>query len=773
MPESTPYILLAEDEAGHAAAIQRAFRAVGNHAEFEVVGSLRECKASLSVRTPDLLLLDLNFPDGNALALLSTLTEASAFPVLAMTSLGNEQIAVEAMRAGALDYLVKSPEVFAAIPKAVERGLREWHLRREHLSALRRHAESEARYHSVMSALSDGIVSTARDGAITAWNPAAERILGLTGDQLLGMTDFDPDWRAIHEDGSPFSLETHPGRLVLRTGVPQSNVIMGIQKPDGTLTWISINAVPIFDAEDPLPASAVVSFSDITDRKRSEDVLRRISTAVEQSPVSIVITDTKGAIEYVNPKFTAVTGYTSTEVLGQNPRILKSGELSPEAYAELWNAILAGKVWQGEFHNRKKNGELYWEHASISPIRDGRGVITSFVAVKEDITERKAAEQTRMALERQVLHDQRVESIGVLAGGIAHDFNNILTAILGNTEVALYRLGAADPLRKNVESIQAAGRRARDLVQKILLFSRKTELHREPVVVARVIEEALKLLRAVIPSTITLRVELDTAEGMVLMDSGELNQVVMNLCVNAAHSMRESILGVLTVSARRVFKDDRDWIELGVGDTGSGIAPEIRDRIFDPFFTTKPVNEGTGLGLSVVHGILQRAGGTIEVESEVGAGTRFRILLPEVHAPGSSPTVEGETEVLPSLRGHLLLVDDELPIQEMLTQALIAAGCTLVACGDGQEALQTLLAHPGAFDAVISDQTMPRMTGLQLAQQVSQIQPGLAFILMTGLTSDLDSATLEASSISTVILKPALPSDVIRALAPLLINAQK
>lgn len=498
---------------------------------------------------------------------------------------------------------------------------------------------------------------------------------------------------------------------------------------------------------------------------RMAERLQTISTAVAQSPVSVVITDTKGAIEYVNPKFTEVTGYALEEILGQNPRILKSGECSPETYRMLWHTILAGGTWRGEFHNRKKNGELYWEQASISPIRNSQGIITRFVAVKEDITQRKAmeaslrkseahhrslvegvpgivyafsatrggfyysprvadllghapeelyarsmlwhdaihpedaplverciqeaaagrpfhieyriqdaggqyhwfddrsteirrdgeetiiegfvlditerklAEQERLELEKSILHDHRLESLGVLAGGIAHDFNNILTSILGNAELTGLRLGKDHPLRANADNILIAARRARDLIQKILLFSRQNESEREPVKASQAVEAVLAQLRKVLPATLDLQVEVEPSGMVVLMNPAEMQQVLLNLCMNAIQAMRSNPGGTLTLSVRRKVQDEGHWIEFVVGDTGPGIPPEVRERIFEPFFTTRGVDEGTGLGLSVVHGIIKRAGGSILVESEPSAGARFRILLPAAADPDGSVPV--------------------------------------------------------------------------------------------------------------------------------------
>jgi len=638
MTESPPYILLAEDEAAHAAAIERAFQVAGSRAELRVVGTLGECQAALASRTPDLLLLDLHFPDGNALTFLAAHSVTAAFPVLAMTSLGNEQTAVEAMKAGALDYIVKTPESLVAMPKAVERGLREWQLRLEHLNALQRVAEAEHQYRTL-----------ADSGMGLIWTSGLDKLCNYFNRTWLEFTG-----RSLEQEmGNGWLEGVHPEDLQRCMGI----------------------------------------YSE------AFDLRERFSM---------------------------------------------------------------------EYRLRRTDGEYRWIQDDGCPRYDQRGEFLGYLGYCLDITHRKEVEQARLELERQVLHDQRVESLGVLAGGIAHDFNNILTAILGNSELVLNRLDAADPLRKHLENIQIGGRRAKDLVEKILLFSRQIDSRPESLVVASAIEDTVKLLRAVLPSTITMQIDVDTAEAAVLMDPTELHQVVMNLCVNAAHAMREGIMGVLTIAAHRISRQGRDWIELVVGDTGSGIPLEIRSRIFDPFFTTKGIHEGTGLGLSVVHGIIQRAGGSIEVESELGKGSQFHILLPEVIGLDFSRAAKAPVEEGRSHQGHILLVEDEPTIRELLAEAMAHAGYTVEPCADGQEALAKGLSNPGLFDAVISDQTMPRMTGLQLAQALTHSRPGLPFILMTGLASSIDASTLKAAGVSVLLLKPIFPSDLVRALGVLL-----
>jgi PAS domain S-box-containing protein len=413
---------------------------------------------------------------------------------------------------------------------------------------------------------------------------------------------------------TPFSCEYRvqiPGRALqwVHTGSKPE------MQPDGSVTWYGYS-------------------SDVTLRKVTDESLQKISVAVEQSPVSIVLTNASGKIQYVNPKFTEVTGYSPEDVLGQNPRILKSGEHPAEMYSRLWETLLSGETWRGEFHNRKKNGELYWEQASISPIKDADGVVTSFVAVKEDINQRKLAEQIRADLERKLVHRDRIESLGILAGGVAHDINNILMVVLGNAERALEKLGPECPeIADKIQKIQAAGEDARDVVKQILDFSRLSEDFAVTVAVSSSVGKVLEMLHGAIPHWVEVQCHDESCGAVVRIDPTKFKQLLMNLCMNAIQAMSGRERGLLRILVRRTGTSDQPTLEVAVSDDGVGIAAENLTRIFDPFFTTKNVNEGTGLGLSVVHGIVTGVGGTIEVESEIGVGTCFRMQFPQCPDP--------------------------------------------------------------------------------------------------------------------------------------------
>ncbi|MBI4470840.1 MAG: PAS domain S-box protein, partial [Acidobacteria bacterium] len=348
---------------------------------------------------------------------------------------------------------------------------------------------------------------------------------------------------------------------------------------------------------------------------------------MEQSPASVIITDPEGRIEYVNPKFTQVSGYTFEEVKQKNPRVLKSGEADPEFYEQLWKTIKSGGEWTGEFHNRKKNGELYWELASISPIKNRAGEITHFVCVKEDITARRAMEEALRASEEQLRQAQKMESIGTLAGGIAHDFNNILTGILGFTDLAMAEASTAGPAHSHLQQIRQLADRAAALTRQLLTFARRQVLDRECINLNDSVTALSTFLRRVIGEVIDLQLDLAGDLKNVDVDVSQMDQVLVNLCVNARDAMPGG--GRLIISTRNVQFKPADvhlppeaepgaYVLLAVSDTGIGMDNATRERIFEPFFSTKAVGRGSGLGLSTAYGIIRQQCGSISVQSQPG-----------------------------------------------------------------------------------------------------------------------------------------------------------
>jgi PAS domain S-box-containing protein len=501
---------------------------------------------------------------------------------------------------------------------------------------------------------------------------------------------------------------------------------------------------------------------DITKRKRAEEDYTRLATAIEQAGESVVITDSHGKIVYVNPSFEAITGYTQQEAVGQNPRILKSDEHTKEFYKDMWNTITNGTVWRGHLINKKKDGTLYDEEATISPVKNTSGKIINFVAVKRDVTE-------EIKWEDKLRQAQKMEAIGTLAGGIAHDFNNILSAIIGYTELAEYEVPEGSKTRKNLREVLNAGRRARDLVKQILAFSRQGEQERKPLQVSHIIKETLKLLRASLPTTIEIRQFIENETGIIEADPTQLHQLLMNLCTNAAHAMNNNG-GILEVGIRdvEVGREDRGsaflnvphgtYVMLTVRDTGHGMSVEVLNRIFDPYFTTKEKGDGTGLGLAVVHGIVKSHGGAITVYSEEGKGSTFNVYFPAI----KKKVVQNEAKPELLFTGHqrILFVDDELPLVDIGKKMLEHLGHKVIIRTSSLEALEAFRSSPDKFDLVITDKTMPQMTGFDLAKELKRIRPDVPIILCTGFSDTTDVDKAKAVGVSGLVMKPIVTSEM-------------
>jgi len=485
--------------------------------------------------------------------------------------------------------------------------------------------------------------------------------------------------------------------------------------------------------------------SEIIERKQAEEQLIKLFRAVEQSPVTVIITDIDANIEYVNPKFTQLTGYTFEEVIGKNPRILKSGEISPEEYKLLWETITSGREWRGEFHNKKKNGELYWESASISPIRNSKGDITHFLGVKEDITERKQAEKEMAVLQEQLRQSQKMEAIGRLAGGVAHDFNNLLTVIKGYSQLSLTEIKEGNPLRGNIEEIRNAADRAADLTRQLLAFSRRQIMELKVLDLNTISQNLEGMLHRLIGEDIELTILSGDDLGRVKVDPGQIEQVIMNLAVNAKDAMLKG--GKLTIETANVVLDEEyarkhvavkpgHYVMLSVSDTGTGMTPEVRERVFEPFFTTKQKGKGTGLGLSTVYGIVKQSGGNIWVYSELGRGTTFKIYLPQVDEAPEELTEKVETKEIPRGIETVLIVEDDKEVRKLAARILENQGYKVLEASQGSEALPLCKEYQKQIHLMLADVVMPGLDGRELADRVKSFHPGMKVLYMSGYTDN-------------------------------------
>jgi signal transduction histidine kinase/ActR/RegA family two-component response regulator len=400
--------------------------------------------------------------------------------------------------------------------------------------------------------------------------------------------------------------------------------------------------------------------------------------------------------------------------------------------------------------------EKRWSNEDIGMLR----VVSNLFAMA---LERKRGEEEKHNLEERLRHSQKMEAIGLLAGGIAHDFNNILGAVIGYTELAVMDIPADSHTRYNLVQVLSAAERAKDTIKQILTFSRKSKEEKTLIYLSDVVKEALNLLRSTLPATIEIRPELDSTLIPLIANPTQINQVIFNLCTNAAYAMREKG-GILTVALKEI-KNDADsprlkrmapgrYQVLSVGDTGPGMPPEIRDRIFEPYFTTKGKGEGTGMGLAIVHGIVKNHGGDIELVSEPGTGTTFHVYLP---VTGEKPAAVPDKEQNQSVQGgteRILFVDDEYLLVDVGEKMLTKLGYRVVTKTDGIEALEMFRADPDRFDLVITDQAMPHMTGIRLTGELKALRPDIPVILCTGFSEEIDEENYKARGISGFIMKP-------------------
>jgi PAS domain S-box-containing protein len=461
-----------------------------------------------------------------------------------------------------------------------------------------------------------------------------------------------------------------------------------------------------------------------------QKTLSTLNKAIEQSEEIFAIIGLDRNIQFVNPAMERIIGCSAAEMIGQEPVWNNAKGFSPD---KIWQLLNQGKVWSGNVVGRNKSGALFDLEVKITPVRDEKGAIISFLEIGRDTTNERR-------LEAQLRQGQKMEAIGTLAGGIAHDFNNILSAVFGYAELALIPREDQAKTTHYIQGILSAAGRARELVGQILTFSRQTEREYIPIEPRYQIKEALKLLRASIPATIEIQ-DAVNSNSLMLGDPTQLHQVIMNLCTNAAHAMRENG-GVLKVSLDDIIVDEHFaklhpgidsglYLQLKVSDTGCGIAVENQERIFDPFFTTKQKGEGTGLGLSVVHGIVKSFNGYISLYSEQGKGTEFTIYFPIISNTGVHIN-KSDNITLPMGNERILLIDDEVNITAIEKEMLESLGYSVVVFNESTAALEHFRTAPDAIDVVITDFTMPHMTGLDLVSQLKIIRCDIPVILCSG-----------------------------------------
>ena len=586
------------------------------------------------------------------------------------------------------------------------------------------------------------------------WSDETYRIFGVTPQDFV--PSYESNGKFIHPDD--FAKYTRSFEHALQTGEPLDFEVR-LMANNGLVKHCQVRAKTISD-DSGQPIRFIGTVMDITDRKRAEAEHLRLVTAIEQSAEAVMITNTSGNIEYVNPAFTRMTGYSREEVLGLNPRILKSEKQDPAFYQKLWATISKGEIWRGEVSNRKKDGSLFTEEMNIAPVRGELGEITHYIATKQDVTERRH-------LEEQFRQAQKMEAVGRLAGGIAHDFNNLLTIIIGYSEMAQEDLDPQGRTASYLAEILRAGNRAASLTRQLLAFSRQQVLAPRVLDLNALVDDVAKMLRRLLGEDIDLVIVPDSALGRVKADSGQIDQILMNLAVNARDAMPQG--GKLTIETANVDLDEAYadshvvvppgcYVMLAMSDSGIGMDAETQSHIFEPFFTTKEKGKGTGLGLAMVYGTVKQSGGFIWVYSEPGGGTTFKIYLPRVEDADGSVQASAARGRPVTGSETILLVEDEEGLRALAARILQDRGYTVLESTSPEDALQIGERHKGPIDLLLTDVVMPKMSGRMIAEHLALLRPDMKVLYMSGYTDDA-SVHHEVREEGTAFLqKPFTPS---------------
>ena len=783
------HILLIEDEGDHADLIQRALANAAPPYKISLAQNLAEARALATQNLPDLALVDYRLPDGSGYEFVGW--AADRFPVILLTAFGNERTAVEAIKAGALDYVIKSPEMFADVAHLVERSLRDWKNLHEHKQA---ESRLEAINHLLATMGPDFTGNVTRliellvqeTGAqmafysqvngkklrtVAAWEVskylpgcsacgciACEKIINYAAGhfQDVRAAKLNPEADALFSYVS--ESHTHLGQIVRRQNEPVGVICLFFDRQHQLTT-----------ADRRLLGILASALGAEENRKRTDDELRamdgRYRQIIQTANEGIWVTDEQDRLTFVNQRMADLLGYSHTELLGRPVReFIETADLADHEF----KVQMAHRRQSTQFERRlrRKNGSELLVWMSGSPLFDDDGNFRGAFAMLTDLTERRQ-------LESQLRQVQKLESIGQLAGGVAHDFNNILAAIMMHLSLLHQNPNLDLETTEAIKDLEAETKRAANLTRQLLMFSRRSVMQLRSVDVNDVVQNMLKMLRRLLGEHISIVFESQSHLPPIEADIGMIEQVLMNLAVNARDAMAKG--GSLTIATTVVEMDVEaaklnserrlgKFVGLSVADTGVGMDEAILKRIFEPFFTTKEVGKGTGLGLPTIHGIVKQHQGWIEVESQPGSGTIFRVYLP-AKLNLAAPIAETHTSPAPVPRGHgtLLLVEDEAIVRRPIGIYLRKLGYHVLEAANGNQAFEIWREHRDQIDLLYTDMVMPEgFNGLELAEHMRLEKPGLKVIISSGYSTEISNQGVPADTGFFYLAKPS-PSALIAA----------
>ena len=754
-------IMIVEDNAITAMDIENQLKNLGYGVTAKVSYG-EEAIQKAKENTPDLVLMDIVLKgEMDGIEAAEEIRTQLDIPVIFLTSFADKDRLKRAKLAYPFGFLLK-PFQNKDLKVTIEMALYVFKVDAERTQAEEALRESEKFLQDVFNAIRDGISVLDLNLKIIRVNSWMEEMYPKEGD-LAGRKCYEVYQK--RDTPCPWC----PSLKAIETGEIHSAIVPypSEENPTG---WIEVSSFPLRNTEGDM-VGVIEHIKDIAQHIQIQSALKKANDIINRSPAVVFLWKNaeEWPVEFASDNVKELFGYAVEEFSSGKVSYVETVHPDDlERVAEEVSTFSKEKERKEFYHEPyriiTKNGEVKWLDDRTYIRRDEKGNITHYEGIVIDITDRMRIEEDKKKLETQLQQAQKMETIGTLAGGIAHEFNNILSIIIGNAEVALDDV--PDSFAKEcLDEIRSASLRASDVVRQILSFARKSITERKPVQISPIIKDSIRLLRASIPATIKISQNISCKFDTVLADSTQISQVVMNLCTNAAQAMGEHG-GVLKVTLKNVEFENQDagldlkpgrYVKLTVSDTGHGIEPEIADRIFDPYFTTKEVEKGTGMGLSVVHGIVKSCNGTITVHSEPGKETVFQVLLPVIEAE-TEPKDE-KPEALPTGTERILFVDDEQSLVKVTRRILERLGYEVETKLSPVEALELFGSGPDRFDLVITDMTMPQMTGQKLVKEILNIRSDMPIILCTGFSEKISKEKAGELGINALVLKPFVVRD--------------
>jgi len=733
-------ILIVEDDAASAFILDKILTKSG----YQVLApatSGEEAIQSVREQEPEIILMDISIPgqmDGVETA--GQIKSEYDIPLIYLTGFSDDKTIDRAKRTAPFAYILKpfrEKEVSITIQMALYKAKVDRDLK-----------ASEQRLAVTLGSLHDGVISTGDDGTVTYLNPSAEIFTGCDSREAIGRPVFEV-MSLSNRNGSEAIADVNDF-LFDEAHIARRNHPLHLTDRSGQVRIVQLQTHPTYSGDDGGIHAWVIVIRDITERYHAEFQNRLLATALESLEDAVILTDpdldekTGPTIIHANAAFTKIAGYGSEEVAGKTIDLLFGKRTDRSMLALARRAVDAHRSFDGENFNYHKNGNEFIAQYSIAPVWGEDNDLAQLVFVIRDVTGLRQ-------LEDNIRQSQKIEAIGRLAGGVAHDFNNLLSVINSYSDLLAMKIGEDSSLTKYVQNIRTAGQRGAGLVSQLMTFSRRESATPTLVSIPDLVEETEKMLRPLIRETIELRTELDSNTPLIKADPGQIEQILVNLCVNARDAMPDG--GSITITSGRhtiagepgggtgEHRRAGDYMLLNVADSGSGMDDEIKKHLFEPFFTTKDVGKGTGLGLSTVYGIVKQCGGYIEVDSKPGKGTRFDILIPAVREQQTKPSyiVNEDTPSTPGGSENILIVEDDETFSDCISGLLSLHGYVVHVASDGIEAVERFQPKAGELSIIIVDLVLPKLSGREVANRFLEKNPNLKVMFMTGYDDEADS----------------------------------